>query len=153
MLRSLVGSEMCIRDRLTTTLKSTRSSFAIQKQELVDSNSRLEQLNARYAMKVKELTGKSPAADGSANNNRTGERSSRSERSRPTQSGESGKEQYREYVSSRGNRSRLAFIQWLDNDQVVVRSFANKQLYQVPIERFSAADQEYLKSLKKSNGR
>ena len=139
-------------NQLTTTLKSTRSSFAIQKQELVDSNSRLEQLNARYAMKLKELTAKSPAADGSANNNGTGERSSRSERSRPAQRGESGKEQYREYVSSRGNRSRLAFIQWIDNDQVVVRSFANKQLYQVPIERFSAADQEYLKSQKKSNG-
>ena len=144
---------MCIRDRLTAILKSTRSSLAIQKQELVDSNSRLEQLNARYAMKVKELTAKSPATDGSANNNRTGERSSRSERSRSAQRGESGKEQYREYVSSHGNRSRLAFIQWIDNDQVVVRSFANKQLYQVPIERFSAADQEYLKSQKKSNGR
>jgi cell division protein FtsB len=56
-------------------------------------------------------------------------------------------EVYRFYTSSRGNRSKLAFVRWQDGD-VVVRSFNNQKLYQLPLNRFSEADQQYLRELK-----
>lgn len=132
-------------DELMAALGTAQSSFATQKRELDDTNNQLQQLNAKFAQTLKRLgTGENPAENTKPARSTLIETSRRS--SRP-----SVKEQYREYVSSRGNRSRLAFIKWIEDEQVVVRSYLNKQLYQVPIERFSDADQKYLKSLKPTN--
>ena len=56
---------------------------------------------------------------------------------------EKPKEEFRDYTSSKGSVSRMAFIRW-EGDDVIVRSFANKKLYRLTMDRFSEADQQYL---------
>lgn len=140
-------------NELITALESAKSDLAGQKKELADSNSQLQQLNAKYALTLKRLAGGKAANPGQSGSASTNRQSVPIEPSQLLTTNPPATEQYREFVSSRGNRSRLAFIQWSGDDQVVVRSFANKQLYQVPIERFSLPDQKYLKELKQTNGR
>ena len=53
------------------------------------------------------------------------------------------KEVFRDYVSSKGSVSKMAFIRW-EGESVIVRSFANKKLYRLTMDRFSEADQKYL---------
>jgi len=139
-------------NELITALESTKSNLASQKKQLADSNTRLEQVNAKYALTLKRLATNNSTPPNQTNGSATSKPPGRIETPRPTTAVPPAKEQYRNYVSSRGNQSRLAFVQWIGNDQVVVRSFANKQLYQVPIERFSVSDQAYLQSLKLMNG-
>ena len=129
-------------NELITALDSANSDLASQKKQLADSNNQLQQVNAKYALTLKRLTGDS----GDAVN---------VQQSPPDQTPQNpaANEQYRNYVSSRGNKSRLAFIRWAGDDQVVVRSFANKRLYQVAIERFSVSDQQYLRTLKPANAK
>lgn len=130
---------------LATALDTAQASFTSQKRELDDANNQLQQLNAKFAQIRKSRgTASAPSENTKPGRSNLIETSRRANRPSAT-------EQYREYVSSRGNRSRLAFIKWIEDEQVVVRSFLNKQLYQVPIERFSDADQKYLKSLKPTN--
>ena len=52
-------------------------------------------------------------------------------------------EVYREFVSSKGSVSKMAFVRW-ENDEVIVRSFTNKKLYRLSLDRFSDDDQKYL---------
>jgi len=58
------------------------------------------------------------------------------------------KEVYRDYVSSKGSISKMAFIRW-EGEAVIVRSFKNKKLYRLTMDRFSEADKQYLLDLKK----
>jgi len=58
------------------------------------------------------------------------------------------REVYRDFVSSKGSISKMAFIRW-ENDDIIVRSFSNKRLYRLTLDRFSAADQTYLLEQKK----
>jgi DNA repair exonuclease SbcCD ATPase subunit len=60
-----------------------------------------------------------------------------------TQQTELPKEVYRDFVSSKGSVSKMAFIRW-EGDEVIVRSFTNKKLYRLMLNRFSDADQQYL---------
>ncbi len=53
------------------------------------------------------------------------------------------KEVYRDFVSSKGSVSKMAFVRW-DGDEVIVRSFTNKKLYRLTLDRFGDADQQYL---------
>lgn len=53
------------------------------------------------------------------------------------------KEVFRNFVSSKGSVSRMAFIRW-EGEDVIVRSFANKKLYRLTMDRFSEADKQYL---------
>ena len=53
------------------------------------------------------------------------------------------KEVYRDFVSSKGSISKMAFVRWED-DEVIVRSFTNKKLYRLTLDRFGDADQQYL---------
>ena len=52
-------------------------------------------------------------------------------------------EVYREFISSKGNPAKMAFIRW-EGDKILFRNFANKQLYRLPLNRFSEADQRFL---------
>ena len=52
-------------------------------------------------------------------------------------------EDYRDFVSSKGSVSKMAFIRW-EGEDIIVRSFANKRLYRLTLQRFSKADQNYL---------
>ena len=54
---------------------------------------------------------------------------------------------YRDFVSDQGKIAKLAFVRW-DGEKVVVRSFADKRLYRLPLSTFSATDQEYLQRQK-----
>jgi predicted nuclease with TOPRIM domain len=58
------------------------------------------------------------------------------------------REEFRDFVSSKGSVSKMAFIRWEDND-IIVRSFSNKRLYRLTLDRFSEADQQYLLERKK----
>ncbi len=51
---------------------------------------------------------------------------------------------YRDFISDKGKVAKLAFVRW-EGDKVVVRSFADKRLYRLPITMFSASDQQYLR--------
>ena len=53
------------------------------------------------------------------------------------------KEEFRDFVSSKGSVSRMAFIRW-EGEDVIVRSFANKKLYRLTMDRFSEEDKKYL---------
>lgn len=59
------------------------------------------------------------------------------------------KEVFRDFLSSKGSVSKMAFIRWED-DNVIVRSFADKRLYRLTLDRFSEADQQYLLERKTS---
>ena len=58
------------------------------------------------------------------------------------------REVYRDFVSSKGSRSKMAFIRW-EGDDIIVRSFSNKRLYRLTLDRFSPDDQQYLLERKK----
>ena len=53
------------------------------------------------------------------------------------------KEVFRDFVSSKGSIAKMAFVRW-EGEAVIVRSFANKKLYRLTMDRFSEADQKYL---------
>jgi hypothetical protein len=52
-------------------------------------------------------------------------------------------EVYREFISSKGNPAKMAFVRW-EGEKILFRNFANKKLYRLPLSRFSEADQRYL---------
>lgn len=58
------------------------------------------------------------------------------------------KEIFRDFVSSKGSVSKMAFIRW-EGEAVIVRSFENKKLYRLTMDRFSKADQQFLQDQKK----
>lgn len=58
------------------------------------------------------------------------------------------REVYRDFVSSKGSVSKMAFVRW-DGDDIIVRSFSNKRLYRLTLDRFSKPDQQYLLERKK----
>lgn len=53
------------------------------------------------------------------------------------------KEVYRDFISSKGSVSKMAFIRW-EGEDIIVRSFSNKKLYRLTLDRFSNDDQQYL---------
>lgn len=148
-------------DELTGSLKAAQTKLAERESKLADLNKKVKTLDAKYNLTLKRLATASNSKPKKAvektrvaekrSGTTTTQRPAELELSGPSDSPVVTREQYREYVSSRGNRSTLAFIQWVGEDQVIVRSFANKQLYQLPLGRFSGPDQNYLRTLKPKN--
>ena len=143
-------------DELTGDLDSANTSLATRKEEIAYYRKEFQQLQTKYEISLKRLVSSdssTPRSNLTDNNLATIDQPiNQLELNGPTVAQSETGERYRDYVSSQGNRSKLAFVQWVGDDQLVVRSFANKQLYQLPLNRFSQADQEYLLTLKTDEG-
>lgn len=155
LLREAIEQKRLLQARvseLTLSLDSASSKIVNRNKELADFRQQLQTLKAKYDLTLKRLASADTGDPQKKNVATSSQPSSGPELTGPTDAQSAAEEQYREYVSIRGNRSRLAFIQWVGDDQVIVRSFANKQLYQLPLSRFSDPDQQYLISLKIPDG-
>lgn len=123
-----------LRNRVTTLqrdLELTTNKMNAREQEFVAATGTLEKLQATNINLRNQLAA---AAQRPAASPATG--SGLEVTSKP--------EVFRDYTSSKGSVSKMAFIRWEGEDGIIVRSFADKRLYRLTLDRFSDADKEYL---------
>ena len=121
LLKQQIGSLNEEMKSTRTNLNSTTEALAMREKELQQTNIVLQDLKSRNSELKSALTAAQQQA----------------------QKTELPKEVYRDFVSSKGSVSKMAFIRW-EEDQIIVRSFADKKLYRLGLDRFSPADQTYL---------
>ena len=109
-------------EKLQQDLRTSNVTLTARQQELQSANKTLATLKARNSELETAL-------------NRAQQNAATSE---------PAAEVYRDYVSSKGSISKMAFIRWEGEDGVIVRSFTDKRLYRLSLDRFSDADKKYL---------
>ena len=115
--------------RLKNELQVAQNELTTAKDSITSRESELEQLRQQMAA----------ASSAKPTEDSTGEL-------RVTPRPESSALGYRDFVSQKGQKAKLAFVRW-EEDKVVVRSFYDQKLYRIPVSVFSDSDQEYLREL------
>ena len=137
-------------DGEATLVAEANAKVAELQQEVKSLNQRINSANETLAIRDKELNAtKLDMQDISSQNSdlKTALNAAKQAAEKLKIQSELPKEVYRDFVSSKGSVSKMAFVRW-EGEDVIVRSFSNKKLYRLTLDRFGDADQQYLREQK-----